>query len=419
MSHINRGDIHAYLDGALGAYSEEAAKHVREHLDVCGECARLLNDEKRIREEASMILSTSAAGPVELNPLEELLARAEEPVGPEPVEGIDRPERTGSSRPSWVRRMYGLRWAATVVVSLGAGWLTRDLSGPARDVAREIGAVSDLSEVNGRRSPEQVRVQVERDAAEPLLEEEVETPAAALRLAEVESPPPPSNSDADVNARLDEAVTPLDSRGARVSEEARSTSDPSGARDADDVALDQIRAVSARQRAQSNVASGAASPSVDVTGQTAEARLERAAFSDGLQDAPAGRPGNVAAFGNAALEPSPAPLSTIPFLIPGLPVRGVRLAASAEIPDGRAAASVIVTQELDDGRFIELQFVALVEDDPVVGGTSPELSDLLSSPRPAGWRVALRTVAGGVAVLSGPLTEPELVDLLDLVLAPR
>jgi len=45
--------------------------------------------------------------------------------------------------------------------------------------------------------------------------------------------------------------------------------------------------------------------------------------------------------------------------------------------------------------------------------------DLLGSPLPAGWRVALRTVAGGVAVLSGPLTEPELVDLLDLVLAPR
>ena len=29
MSHISKGDIHAYLDGALGAYPEEAARHVR------------------------------------------------------------------------------------------------------------------------------------------------------------------------------------------------------------------------------------------------------------------------------------------------------------------------------------------------------------------------------------------------------
>ena len=123
MSHISRGDIHAYLDGALGAYSEEAAKHVRKHLDECGECARLLEDEKRLREEASVILATPAVGPVELDPLEELLARAAEPEGRERADGADGPERRGRVQPSLVNRLYTLRWAATVVVSLGAGWL--------------------------------------------------------------------------------------------------------------------------------------------------------------------------------------------------------------------------------------------------------------------------------------------------------
>ena len=76
MSHINKGDVHAYLDGALHAYPEEAARHVREHLDACRECAQLLEDERRLRQEASAILAVSAQGPVELDSLEELRARA-------------------------------------------------------------------------------------------------------------------------------------------------------------------------------------------------------------------------------------------------------------------------------------------------------------------------------------------------------
>ena len=60
MSHISKGDMHAYLDGALGAYPEEAARHVREHLDACRECAQLLEGERRLRQGASTILAVSA-----------------------------------------------------------------------------------------------------------------------------------------------------------------------------------------------------------------------------------------------------------------------------------------------------------------------------------------------------------------------
>ncbi len=42
MSHISKGDVHAYLDGALGAYPDEAATHIRQHLNECPECAELL-----------------------------------------------------------------------------------------------------------------------------------------------------------------------------------------------------------------------------------------------------------------------------------------------------------------------------------------------------------------------------------------
>ena len=62
MSHINKGDVHAYLDGALDAYPEEAARHVREHLDACRECAQLLESERRLRQEASAILAVFGTG---------------------------------------------------------------------------------------------------------------------------------------------------------------------------------------------------------------------------------------------------------------------------------------------------------------------------------------------------------------------
>jgi hypothetical protein len=74
---------------------------------------------------------------------------------------------------------------------------------------------------------------------------------------------------------------------------------------------------------------------------------------------------------------------------------------------------VVVTQELGDGRLIELEFVPLAVSEAVVGGAFQERSDFLDRIQPAGWARAVRDVPGGVAVLSGPLTEPELAELLD------
>ena len=168
MSHISKGDIHAYLDGALGAYPEEAARHVREHLDACRECAQLLEGERRLRQEASSILAASAQGPVEFDPLEELLARAAESDRREPVEGAEGSERTGRARPLVGSRLYSLRWAATIVVSLGAGWMARELTGPADDLARGAASERVLTEIGLPPAADQERM--ERDNAGELAE---------------------------------------------------------------------------------------------------------------------------------------------------------------------------------------------------------------------------------------------------------
>ena len=166
MSHINKGDVHAYLDGALGAYPEETARHVREHLDTCRDCAQLLEGERRLRQEADAILAASAQGPVELDPLEVLLAKAAESDGPQPAEGAeeaDGSERMGQGRP-WVgSRLYALRWAATVVISLGAGWMAREVTGPAGEVTR--GAVTEGVATESGLRPVADQERLERDNA--------------------------------------------------------------------------------------------------------------------------------------------------------------------------------------------------------------------------------------------------------------
>ena len=55
----------------------------------------------------------------------------------------------------------------------------------------------------------------------------------------------------------------------------------------------------------------------------------------------------------------------------------------------------------------------------MVGAAFQERSDFLGCIQPSGWVMVVRDVPGGMAVLSGPLTEPELAELLDRALGLR
>ena len=425
MSHISKGDVHAYLDGALGAYPEEAARHVREHLDACRECAQLLEGERRLRQEASSILAASAQGPVEFDPLEELLARAAESDRQEPAEGAEGSERTGRARPLVGSRLSSLSWAATIVVSLGAGWMARGLTGPARDLARGAASERVLTEIGLPPAADQERM--ERDNAG--------------ELAETETLP---ESQAAVAGGLADANVPRESRVAAVRGLAQADSPPefqaavagggvgpganqSAVASDDDLALDQVEPVPARQREESAVALRLERADANGRAQAAETPVEAARLSDELRGSALSRSlpaedrrDGASLFDNAAPAPSAAASpSTTPFLVPGLPVRDVRLASEADGLAGGQSGSVVVTQELGDGRIIELQFVPLAGGDPVLGGSLQERNEFLGRTQQAGWGMAVRDVPGGVAVLSGPLTERELEDLLDRALGPR
>ena len=119
MSHVDSGALHAYLDGALEEYPPAEARRVREHIDVCHECAERLEIERRIRSDAHATL-VMAAPTADAPSLEELKSYAR------------RTRKTRSRSRSAAAR---LTWAASIILAVGVGWMMR---------ADDVGLVSEL-----------------------------------------------------------------------------------------------------------------------------------------------------------------------------------------------------------------------------------------------------------------------------------
>lgn len=122
MSHVDEGALHAYLDGALDEYPAAEARRVREHLDVCAECAEQLEAERALRSDAHAMLGMAAPA-VELPSFEDLRAYV---------------ERTRPAPSRMSVRVVRLSWAASVMLALGVGWALR--GGRVEPVANTTGA---------------------------------------------------------------------------------------------------------------------------------------------------------------------------------------------------------------------------------------------------------------------------------------
>ena len=280
---------------------------------------------------------------------------------------------------------------------------------------------------------------MERDVVGGLAEAETlreSQGAVADRLAEVDVPPESQAVVITVLTREETrsvspgvvAVGGADlgaDRGAGGFDDAAAVGDATAPDDA--AVLDQVQR---RQRAASAVAPEVVPADANARAQAAEPSVERARLSDeprasalsisANSAADSDRQDGASVFGNAPPGASAsASLSSISFLVPGLPVLDIRVAPEADGRAGELGGLVVVTQELEDGRVIELRFVPLVGSDVVRREVFQERNNLRGRTVQADWRTAVREVPGGVAVLSGPLTERELEDLLDRVLGPR
>ena len=383
MSHVGKGDIHAYLDGALGAYPEAEDVRIRQHLGECELCARSLDEERQIRLVASEILAATADAPVDLAPFEELVIRA--------GEGEPTPRSGGASG------FRTLRMAATIVVSLGAGWVARDLTTPARDLATtpSLNAVIAAQGAASRAN----------EAADPFQEESEDRQASRgdfAAQAVVPARSPDLNAEAEsatVRALIPEApAAPLDVPAARrESAEEREIGRRDGAGSA--IGLAQQRASEARPQAA--LAAEPAERSRLEAGANALIALDEVSVTEGVGS----------------------------FVIPGLPIRDVRMSGVI----GGAGSAVTIVHELPDGRTVELRFVTSEGDDArrkVAGreAEGPEASErdvvvdsegFRDPDLPEGWSQVVRAVPGGLAILRGPLGEAGLSELLDRAVAGR
>ena len=402
MSHIGRGDLHAYLDGALGDYPEEVAAGIREHLSACAECARLLEEERELRRNASEILAQSPEVPVDLTPFEELVGLAGQPAKPE------------DARASLSSRLRPLRLAATIVISLGAGWLARDLTRPAgrveSRVAAEVapplldGSLRVEGEAEAGREVDKMDVLLE--AVVPTDELFADTDEAPMEVAgRMSQPLPSAPSEIPSSASVEE------SQPARRQREVRSSTF-----DEDQVADARFRRAEAADAERLKADEPLASPS-SALANVAQAR----GLVSGLEREYVGVQRSVDAQDALADDRSDAALDTsTPLLIPGLSVRDVRFVRRA----GEPGTTVTVIQEMAGGRVVELRFVTVADGifanrDAISEAVYRDTNEVSVDPLPDGWNEVVRSVPGGIATLRGPLSENELSRLLELAVAAR
>jgi len=104
MSHVDDGQLHAYLDGEL---PQAEAWRLEAHLGECPACRGRLEEQRALIARASELLALAAPPARDIPPL--------------PL----RPGDTQSPPPArWPARLP-LAWAATVVLALAAGWYLR------------------------------------------------------------------------------------------------------------------------------------------------------------------------------------------------------------------------------------------------------------------------------------------------------
>jgi hypothetical protein len=224
MPHVGDGDIHAYLDGALGLYPEAEARTIREHIRSCGDCAARLEVERDLRTRAEGILAESGPEAVVVPPFEDVLARAEGQTS-------DPPRR----RP-WAFSPV-LAWAASLMLAMAVGWAGRGVllppdpvspvSSPAEVApqdAEELPAGGVDGPVAGQRSEsEQERAVVSPSSTPPAVSREraanVVAGAGAAQAPQPEvAEPIAERQAADVgalraDARAEDAPEPAEAQG--------------------------------------------------------------------------------------------------------------------------------------------------------------------------------------------------------------
>ncbi|MBT8402688.1 MAG: carboxypeptidase-like regulatory domain-containing protein [Gemmatimonadetes bacterium] len=222
MPHWDEGLLQAWIDMPRSGLSDEERESIAKHVARCDACAARVAELRASSDRTAALLGSAERD--EMPPFAAVLERAG---------GEDATEAPGSSP---VRRRWSTtRWAASIVVALGAGWLANDLF---RRGAMPTGPAPEASAVRA--------LDLEESAAEP----DIEMPAPpeaemAARSPGFEAVAPAAAPVADAVLPTDPgalAPTRLDSRTRQVAEAVVPSRPTRGVeREQDEVVLRMLR----------------------------------------------------------------------------------------------------------------------------------------------------------------------------------
>ena len=432
MQHVDEGELHAWLDGALDQLGEGRAGQVREHLRTCALCREALVAEETLRARADDVLALAVPRSIDAPPFETLVERARA------VQPVAAPARSRLSR---VARMG---WAASIVLALGAGWMAREIDVrpktsdemanvaggvvPVAAVASDVGAGS--TEVAAGPSVARTETQPSGEASvlsraasgsRPVARRDAE-PAPAVEKA---SPVPgqaastrmTSASRALAEPRSEPTVEPIESASspapaaAAASRDARATApsipvvaerkpaapvaDADGSRSA---STRPTVLVSRRPRPGENAAASAVRSSgvglqsgrdsTDVPGLFARGRVGSAGTS------------KVAVTNDADIE------EAVDLIVPDLPVLRVEW---TEVSPGRPGLRVL--QRLSPSDTLEVRFVR--SGGAAADAIADPLAAVVGVSLRAGWSQVVRVHRDGWLVARAPVKAEELEVLVD------
>jgi hypothetical protein len=162
MLHVDEGQLHAYLDGELASFGAAEARDVEAHLATCPVCRIRLEEARWIRDRANAILRHSGPAELPAPPFESIASRS--PGGP-----------ARDARRWRLRSGATAAWAASIILALGLGWFSREMTRSGEQMAavsesahpatsgetavtqdahlRQVAPLPAQSEVQARRAP--------------------------------------------------------------------------------------------------------------------------------------------------------------------------------------------------------------------------------------------------------------------------
>ena len=130
MSHVNEGQIHAYLDRQLEFADQAARERFETHVAECSDCTVLLEETRAIHARATGMLGDSRPAVADMPSFETVVTRASE-----------RSARWATVKT--LNRTRALAWAASIVVAVAVGWYAREVERDLFDLDEAVVALAE------------------------------------------------------------------------------------------------------------------------------------------------------------------------------------------------------------------------------------------------------------------------------------